>query len=422
MATSKTSTSTSISTSETTISDLPELPLLTIFDFIPLPNLLHIDEVCRIWQGLKPAALRRRRHLIIANEPADLEQLAQPNQKRLLRLVLEEDGTPLVKLKLRLDRHAIFIGRAQPLRSETVDKVLELLPNLKVFRYVQRYGCYEELWKVKHLLTHYRQQLVEVTICFFGAVNLAGGQRSLIEVQHGFLAMFISLLTTLNRLSALRSLELTFQAAPGCPVDLDDHQLPANCLPDLVGRLTKLKFDTRTEYDGNRQSDHYASDARLLRAVLFRMRDEKQGGAEKAVKSSAGSKSKPQQLEQQQQQPKVQEDLELYVDSTPLPLKTLIPLGPGPVSAGLRTVEIDGIFSGDSAAEYKALARFARQSPHLQALTVSLKCLGIRRLVESLASLKELLYLCINCAANNPPPETVNIRRLPALPSVRSMR
>ena len=408
-STAKTS---STSTSKTTISDLPELPLLTIFDFIPLPDLLHIDEVCRAWQGLKSAALRRRRHLIIANDPADLKQLAEPgfdSKDSLMQLILEDDGTPLVRLKVRLDRHALFIGHDRTLRSATLDRLIELLPNLKVFRYVQHYGCCEELWKVKHLLTHYRQQLVEVSICFQGA--LSGAQRSLVEVQRAFRAMFISLLTSLNRLSELRSLELSFRAAPGCSVDLDDHQLPANCLPDLVGRLTHLKFNTRSEFDGANESDHYVSDARLLRAVLFRMRDEKSGGgssAEKAVlQSSVGLKSKPQQ---QQLQPMVPENLELYVDSTPLTLKTLILLGPGPVAAGLRTVEIDGMFSGESAAEYKALSRLARQSPHLQALTVGLKCLGIRRLVESLSSLKELLYLSISCAANNPPAETVNVR------------
>ena len=398
--------------------------MLTIFDYIPLLNLLHIDEVCRAWQGLKPVALNRRRHLFIVNDPEDLNVQADPafdSKEGLMELILEDDGTPLVKPLVRLDRHAFFLGFDESLQTATLNRLIELLPNLKVFRYVQRYGTYEELRNVKHLLTHYRQQLVEVSIFFQGVPGFYYDRQSFVEMQRAFLAMFISLLTILNRLSALRSLELTFQAAADNPVDLDDHQLFANCLRNLVGRLTYLKFNTRIKYDGKIDSDPYASDSRLLKNVLYCMRDKK-SGADKAVQSSAGSKSKSQQQQPQQLQPKVQEDLKLYVDCTPLTLRTLVSLGPGPVAVGLRTVKIDGMFSGDSAAEYKALARLARQSPHLQALTVSLKCLSIRLLVESLASLKELVYLNISCAANKPPPETENSRRLPALPSVRSLK
>ena len=125
-------------------------------------------------------------------------------------------------------------------------------------------------------------------------------------------------------------------------------------------------------------------------------------------------------VHQQPPQQKKQKDLELYVKGTPLTLKTLVSLGPGPVAAGLRSVSIDGKFSADSAAEYKALARFARQSPHLQTLNISLKSLHIRRLVESLASLQELINLRIfSYPVLFSLPETANIDQLPVMPSVK---
>ncbi|KAH9392414.1 hypothetical protein TYRP_005490 [Tyrophagus putrescentiae] len=418
MAVSKIS---STSTYKTTISDLPELPLLTIFDFIPLLNLLHIDEVCLVWKGLKPAALCRRRHLIIADDPADLYVLNDPafDSDSFLEKILKDDGTPLVKPLANLDRHAIFLGFNKSLQTATMNRLIDLLPNLKVFRYVQYSGSYDELWRVKQLLTHYRHQLIEVNIDFHGKQGFYYDRQSFVAMQCTFLAMFICLLVTLNELTALRSLELTFQAPADNPVDLDDHQLYVNCLSNLVGRLTHLKFNTRIKYDGNIDSDPCASDTRLLKTVLFCMRNKKSAADKAVFQSLASFKLKPRQ---QQLQPKVQEDLKLYVDSTPLTLRTLVSLGPGPVSAGLRTVKIDGIFSANSAAEYNALARFARQSPHLQALTVSLKCLCIWRLVESLASLNELVYLNISCAANSPPMETGNTRRLPTLPSVKALK
>ena len=425
VSSSKTSSSSTFPTSTTTILDLPQLPLLTIFDNIPLPNLLHIDEVCRAWQKLKEPALGRRHQLIITSGKADLALLASQNldsqQHSLLGMIFEENGPQrLMHHQMRLDRHALFIGRSRSLqKAATLDRLLRLLPNLKVFRYVQQNGSNQELLKVTQLLDHYRHQLVKVTIWFWGELSFTGGERNRSE------QMFTLLMTSLNQLTALRSLELNFQPLPGCPVVLNDHQLAAHSLPDVVGRLKWLKFNTRLEFDGLSEPG-YVSDARLLSQVLFRMRDEKGGGGGDKVVAAASSKSKQKQRKQKQQkqkqQKKKQEDLELYVTGTPLTMRTLISLGPGPVASGLRTVEIDGIFSAASAVEYKALARLARQSPHLQALTVHVKSFSIHRLVESLASLTELVYLYIFCRpANNPPPRTVNISKLPVLSSVKKL-
>ena len=387
------------------ISDLPQLPLLTIFDYIPLRNLLHIDEVCRAWQKLKPEACSRRRHLIIANGETDLETL-QPScieSIRLPRLDGEETNSSYLKPKVRFDYNALFIGHSRPLQV-TLYKLLELMPNLTVFHLVQQHGSSKELSKVNQLLAHYRHQLVEVTIWFWG--ELTDDEQTHAEAQLTFQQMFLSLMTSLNRLTALRSLHVNFQSPPNCPVVLDDRQLANHCLSDVVGRLTCLKFRTRLELSNSNNS--FAADARLLEQILFRMRDGE--GADKAV---VGESAKL------KQQPKKQKNLELYVSGTPLTLRTLISLGPGPVAAGLRTVEIGGVFSAYKKAEYKALARFARQSPHLQALTIHVKSSSIHRLVESLVSLQELVYLNICCLQVFSPPENVNIDQLPVLPSVK---
>ncbi len=388
------------------ISDLPQLPLLTIFDYIPLVDLLHIDEVCRAWQKQKPEACSRRHHLIIANDQTDLALLSQSGIEpaHLPRLGGKETSSPYLKPKVRLDHNALFIGRSRLLQA-TLDRLLELLPNLTVFRLVQEHGSHEELSKVNQLLAHYRHQLVEVKIWFWG--ELTDGEQNRAEAQLAFQQKFLSLMANLNRLTALRRLELNFQSPLNCPVILTDRQLATHCLPDVTSRLEWLKFSTRLELSDSR--NNFAADARLQNQVLLRMRNG--GGADKAV---IGESSKL------KQQPKKQENLELYVHGTPLTLRTLISLGPGPVAAGLRSVEIGGMFSADSPAEYKALARLARQSPHLQSFTVHVKSFRIRRLVESLASLQELAYLHICCLpVPSSPPEAVNISQLPVLPSVK---
>ncbi|KAH9407332.1 hypothetical protein TYRP_012883 [Tyrophagus putrescentiae] len=363
------------------ISDLPELPLLTIFDYIPLPNLLHIDEVCRAWKKLKSAACSRRRHLIIASDQVGLKLLQQPTEINLVPVTVN-------------NHNVLFIGRSRLLQT-TLKRLFKLLPNLKVLRLARQQGSHEELSKVNKLLGHYRPQLVEVTIWFWG--ELTDGDFD--ESQFAFHQKFLWLMASLNRLTALRSLELNFRSPPNCPVVLNDRQLATHCLPDVVGRLTCLKFHTRLE--GSNFHNNFPADARLLKQILLQMRDEK------ATATTKGTRN-----------------LQLYVRETPLTLKTLVSLGPGPVAAGLRSVSIDGKFSADSAAEYKALARFARQSPHLQAVAVSLKSLRIRRLAESLSSLKELVNLHIFChpVPSSLPQSPVNIRHLPVLPSVSFLR
>ncbi len=392
-------------TSTASISDLPELPLLTIFDYVPLRNLLHIDEVCRAWQELKPEACSRRRQLIIANDQKDLVTLQPSCIESILLPPLDGEGARslYLKPKVSFDHNVLFLGRNQQLQT-TLDRLFELLPNLKVFRLARQHGSSKELSKVNQLLAHYRRQLAEVTIWFWG--GLIDDDRNRAEAQLAFQQEFLSLMANLNRLTALRSLHVNFQSPPNCPVTLDDRQLATHCLPDVAGRLTCLKFRTRLEFSNSR--NNFDIDACLLKQILSRMRDG--GGADKAV-AGEGSKLK-------QQQPKKQENLELYLSGTPLTLKTVVLLGP--VAAGLRTVEIGGVFSANLEAEYKALARLARQSPHLQGLTVNVKSLSIHRLVESLTSLQELAYLHICCLpVPNAPPEAVNIDQLPVLPSVK---
>lgn len=222
--------SSSSSATPKTILDLPELPTLTIFDYLPLVDLFHVDEVCRAWGGkLKSSALSRRRTLMIVHRKADLTSLELPNLSfDMLRMVTADDDTPFLKKKTALDRHALY---ASPVLSPTmIDRITETLPNLTGLHLLNLDGDYRELWKIKLLFAHYRHQLQDLTLWFWASMfglcehhhhhqgyeddeedqqeDIMGQQDLLKE---NFRAMYASLCSTLNSMTALQWLQLNIQ-------------------------------------------------------------------------------------------------------------------------------------------------------------------------------------------------------------------
>lgn len=204
------STKTRTETRMSSIGHLPDLAMLSIFDNLPLLDLIHADEVCPRWRSLKPAAFRRRKILIIVHDKSDLK-------------ALESEIAP-----------------------EMLDGIVHLMPHLKVIRIVQLDGSYHELLKIKYLLQQYRSQLLDLSLWFWGRPN----EETAEAIRSGFKGHFASLFSTLNSMTALESLYLNLQTHTGLgtviPLELS-----------IAGRLKSLNVCTFC-FDGQDDSDRWA--------------------------------------------------------------------------------------------------------------------------------------------------------------------
>ncbi len=183
--------------------DLPELSLLSLFHSLPLHYLLHIDEVCSDWGRLKTDALRQRKELIIVNDEIHLEQLEWPDNglfwsafdRHLVKVTNEEYGSPYIKLKTGLDQHALVANSITPVMC---DQITTLMPKLKVLRILKFFGTLRELEQINRLLAFYRDQLVELTICFQLWTS------DIIVEKNALMSLF----STINSMTVLKSLKL----------------------------------------------------------------------------------------------------------------------------------------------------------------------------------------------------------------------
>ncbi len=225
--------------SASSITTIPTLSQLTIFDKLPLHRLLHIDEVCRAWGGdVKLAALARRKKLVIVQNKKDLKNLKLPpySDCDLFRLVKEDDGSPYKGLRLGLDHHALILKDL--LTLPTMAMLTWCLPNLKVIRIVQKSANYSMLLSISSLLDRYRHKLTELTVKVYFNEVLPEDFVKKNEAQTAASNFFNSFCQSLNSLTALTSLELRLKAK---------HyvlQLPLAVLanaPDLAAVIGRLK-------------------------------------------------------------------------------------------------------------------------------------------------------------------------------------
>lgn len=355
------------------IQELPELALLTIFDNIPLLDLIHIDEVCVRFGELKSAALNRRKHLIIVNDESDLKALDNPNNSfDMLRSVKNDDGSPFCKIKVRLDRHALYASEITPL---LLDNIVEKLPNLKVIRVIQLDGSYNELWKIKYLLQQYRTQLVDVTVWFWGNFN----NEDLDVVRNGFKSMFVSLMHTLNSMKALTGLQLNFQTPMALKVSI----------PFELSIASRLKVLNVRTY-GFSGAD--VSDSLVLEQTF-------------------------------KQYCEINESLEEVYMENPMQLATALSYGPR-VSAAIREVHLDNHLL---AADCENFKKFGAQYFNIIDLTISVATISMDKIAKALAPCTQLVHLALNAnfdegqgpvvPANKTKPD-----KLTVLPNVKSLR
>lgn len=114
--------------SSTVISDLPDVAMLTIFDNLPLLDLLHIDEVCSKWKNMKLSALARRKQLDIVPYAETLNTFENPSFE-LLCFATNDDGSPSYPVNVVLDSHAIYV--TEIITHQMLDKIIDIMPNLR---------------------------------------------------------------------------------------------------------------------------------------------------------------------------------------------------------------------------------------------------------------------------------------------------
>lgn len=350
------------------LAHFPQHVLLNVFSWLPLRDLVHIDEVCSAFGELKLVALSRRRHLYIVHSQEDLARLEAPEFRaaELLQHVKEDKGdngegkgdVPLVKRKVRLDRHALITGVGRPLTAAQLDKIVDLMPNVAVLRLV-RAETYLELWKIKCLLNCYRPQLLELTLWFLnpeGASVLRNDVDEDIDlVCSRFEELTTSVLHSVNSLPALRSLDLNLET-PSAPLPIE-VPLPIaaqRTLRTLRLRTFGIVVDSET----------------VLRRSLFQV--PALNDARRAISLK-----------------------ELYIGEMPMRLELALSIGPC-LAHVLRELDITSTtLVGE---EFGRLRQLATQCPGLQDLQVSVICPGVEslgRLVEALTPCKALLHLTI---------------------------
>ncbi len=357
------------------LAHFPQHVLLNVFSWLPLRDLVHIDEVCSAFGELKLVALARRRHLYIVHSQEDLARLEAPEFRaaELLQHVKEDKGdngegkgdVPLVKRKVRLDRHALITGVGRPLTAAQLDKIVDLMPNVAVLRLV-RAETYLELWKIKCLLNCYRPQLLELTLWFLnpeGASVLRNDVDEDIDlVCSRFEELTTSVLHSVNSLPALRSLDLNLET-PSAPLPIEVR------LPIIAaGRRTTLRT-LRLRTFGFSDGTVVDSET-VLRRSLFQV---------PALNDARGAISLK----------------ELYIGEMPMRLELALSIGPC-LAHVLRELDITSTtLVGE---EFGRLRQLATQCPGLQDLKVSVICPGVEslgRLVEALTPCKALLHLTI---------------------------
>ncbi len=363
------STSSAVSTAN--IFDLPQVPLLTTFDNIPLLNLLHIDEVCQDWAKLKKAALLRREQLVLVHDETDLEEYYNIPffSSSYLRKVMNDDGSPYIKVRVRLDRHALYHSWITP---TMVDKIIKLMPNLKVLRIVHRSGTTTELWKIKFLLQYYSHQLEEVNIVFDNC--LIEYPEELDFIRDDYKSLFPSIFCTLNSMTALHTLEL-------CIVLSDDLAMPMKLDLSVARQLKTMNIETYGFID----EDDVGID--VLKHCKPYLEENKV--------------------------------LQTLYTCNLLSLDNLLTFGPR-VSAALKMLSILGILTLDYL--YEDFQKFAQKYSHIEDLSIAVVEVPIVQVAKALLSCKALVHLSIDFAQmSGEVPLFEDTSDLPVLPSVKSL-
>ena len=224
------------------LSSLPDSVLLTIFDYLPIVDLMSIDVICRRWAGLAPTAFQRRRSLTLVSDIDDLELLRWSSAMtcNLVELLQDEENpkSPLLKTIPKLEAislHALQIGGE--LHPAISSLLVNRFPKIVHLKIVQKQVAIGVLEQMAFLLSIYSANLKSLTLHFSHS-----NQMIAFDDHNDLLDIVNSLFFELNSLPRLRHLSLH--------LDLPDLGLPFH-LPLLAQLETFSVHTTGLSYEAD---------------------------------------------------------------------------------------------------------------------------------------------------------------------------
>ena len=239
---------------------------------------------------------------------------------------------------------------ASRLTPKMVDGITGLMPKLRMLIFLQK-GGFAELWKMKHLLDHYRHQLETVVIYFTGTFDVARDHPE--TAVKGFRKTVLSLITSLNRLTALDHLLLSFSMPPACGL------IPVGTVELSAARRLKM---LSVNMDGFSFAGSAPNGSDAMQATYQRYAED--NGR-----------------------------LEELKGANLFHLNTVLAFGPR-VSAALQRVHLADQLDG-APVQLAALRQLATQLPNLKSLNLSFAGLSMAQVAEALTPCRSLLCLVL---------------------------
>lgn len=211
------------------INSLPILPMLLIFDKLPVHDLLKANQVCLRWKYLQAQAIHSRRQLslLVGTDPLDRIHGSVFNIP-LLDQVINDDGSPLVKVPVE----TILQSSLTFNRSEQIDVnlLVQTFPKVSYLLVVHNKTSVDALQTLSRLLHHWRATLTTLEVMVWYN-DVSGHSSQWIPTSHS-----LPVMTAINALPALKSLKLEIHHYLK-PVTLNQHfEIP------ILAQLKKFQF------------------------------------------------------------------------------------------------------------------------------------------------------------------------------------
>lgn len=161
---------------------LPDLPLLTIFDHLPIEDLLDYRRVSQRWKALAETACRTRRSLVL-----------------LIGDGIDAQNEVLDEETIYTTLYCDFLS------AEWVNFLLENLPNISILGLTMTCTTQTQIGQLMRLLTIWAKQLIKLTI-FISFKGNAHKSDDAIKSQ------LLQLLATINRSPSLKHLKFWLES------------------------------------------------------------------------------------------------------------------------------------------------------------------------------------------------------------------
>ena len=322
-------------------------------------ELVHLNEVSRGWSEPRAAALSARRELVIFRrkriphnqlEVDDVAGLYVNSVKNSNDKGEDDSGSFISHQPVGLDRISLLTSKLTP---KMVAGITGVLPKLMMFCIAQE-GSSAELCPIKHLLDHYRHQLRVICIGFTGTTVDVAHRDHRETAVNGFRETVLSLIASLNRLTALDRLDLSLSMPPACgPVPVGTVEL------SVARRLKKLSVNM----DGFSFASGSAPNGSDAMQATYQRYAEDNGRLEELKGANL------------------------------FHLNTVLAFGPR-VSAALQRVHLADQLDG-APVQLAALRQLATQLPNLKSLNLSFAGLSMAQVAEALTPCRSLLCLVL---------------------------